>query len=71
MRERTPVSLRIYNAAGQLVRTLVDDMRAPGVVHTVEWNGRNNAGQSVSSGVYFYRLVSKEFTQTRKMVLLK
>ena len=71
VRERTPVTLRIYNAAGQLVRTLVGDTRAPGVVHTVEWNGRNNAGQSVSSGVYFYRLVTKGFTETRKMVLLK
>ena len=71
VKEQAPVSLKIYNAAGQLVKTLVDDVRSPGVVHTIEWNGRNNAGQSVSSGVYFYKLVTKNFTQTKKMVLLK
>jgi len=71
VKERTPVRLHIYNVAGQLVRTLVDDVRTPGVVHTMEWNGRDNAGQSVASGVYFYRLVTTDFTQTRKMVLLK
>jgi hypothetical protein len=71
VKEQAPVSLKIYNAAGQLVKTLVDDVRTPGVVHTIEWNGRNNSGQSVSSGVYFYKLVTKNFTQTKKMVLLK
>jgi len=71
VRERTPVRLNVYNVAGQRVRTLLDEMRAPDVVHTVEWDGRNNAGQAVASGVYFYRLVTTEFTQTRKMVLLK
>jgi hypothetical protein len=40
-------------------------------VKPVEWDGRNNAGQGVSSGVYFYRLVTKNFSQTRKMVFLK
>jgi hypothetical protein len=71
VKEKAPVSLRIYNVAGQLVRTLVDDTRAPGVVHRFDWDGRNEAGQAVSSGVYFYKLVAKDFTQTRKMVLLK
>jgi hypothetical protein len=71
VRERTPVTLRVYNAAGQLVRTLVSDVRAPGVMHTVEWDGRSDAGTAVASGVYFYRLVTADVTQTRKMVLLK
>jgi hypothetical protein len=53
------------------VRTLANDRFEPGVTHQLEWNGRNNAGQSVSSGVYFYKLVTKNFTQTKKMVLLK
>ncbi|MEE9271358.1 MAG: T9SS type A sorting domain-containing protein [Candidatus Krumholzibacteria bacterium] len=72
IKERAHVSLRIYNAAGQLVRTLVNEVRTPnpeGLEAT--WDGRSNAGQSVSSGVYFYRLVTKGFTRTRKMVLLK
>jgi hypothetical protein len=71
VKEQANVSLRIYNVAGQLVRTLVDETKAPGVAHTVVWDGRNNAGSSVSSGVYFYKLVTKSFTQTKKMVLLK
>jgi flagellar hook assembly protein FlgD len=57
--------------AGQLIRTLVDDTKAPGQVHTATWDGRNDAGQSVSSGVYFYKLVAGDFVQTKKMVLLK
>jgi hypothetical protein len=68
---KTRVTLRVYNVRGQLVRTLVDDTRAPGITHHAEWDGRNDAGQTVASGVYFYRLATKEFTQTRKMVLLK
>ena len=71
VKDRSPVVVKVFNVAGQLVRTLVNDQRAPGEVHTVTWDGRNNAGQQVSSGVYFYRLVANNFTQTRKMVLLK
>jgi len=71
LRERSHVSLRIYNVAGQLVRTLVDETRAPGVSHSIDWDGRNARGSSVASGVYFYRLVTKDVTMTRKMVLLK
>jgi hypothetical protein len=66
-----PVSLKIYNVAGQLVKTLVDGQRIAGQVYEANWNGLNDAGQSVSSGVYFYKLVSTNFTQTKKMVLLK
>ena len=71
IKERAHVSLKVYNAAGQLVRTLIDEVQAPGEVKPVEWDGGNNAGQTVSSGVYFYKLVTKNFSQTKKMVLLK
>jgi flagellar hook assembly protein FlgD len=63
--------LKVYDVGGRAVRTLLEDERAPGVVHRVAWDGRNDAGESVSSGVYFYRLVTNDFTQTKKMVLLK
>jgi hypothetical protein len=64
------VSLKIYNVAGQLVRTLVDnDMKAG--AYTETWNGLSNSGDPVSSGVYFYKLVTKDFSMTKKMVLLK
>ncbi len=71
VRERTKVSLRVYDVSGQLVRTLLEGDRSAGEVHRVTWDGRNDAGQSVASGVYFYRLVASDFTQTKKMVLLK
>jgi hypothetical protein len=71
LKERSRVSLRIYNVAGQLIRTLVNGTKTPGEVHTATWDGRNDTGQSVSSGVYFYKLVAGSYVQTKKMVLLK
>jgi len=71
VKESGLVSLRIYNVAGQLVKTLVDGQRIAGQVYEANWNGLNNGGQPVSSGVYFYKLVARNFTQTKKMVLLK
>lgn len=71
IREKAHVSLRIYNAAGQLVRTLVDQAQSPSDVKPIAWDGTNGAGQTVSSGVYFYKLVANDFVKTRKMVLLK
>ena len=65
-----PASLKIYNTKGQLVRTLVNDAREAGN-HSVVWNGMDNQGNSVSSGLYFYRLSSDGNTVTRKMLLAK
>lgn len=64
------VTLRVYNFLGQQVRTLVDAHLAPGT-HVVEWDAKGPDGQPVASGVYLYRLVSGEFKQTRKMILLR
>ncbi len=64
------VELVIYNINGQKVRTLVDgEMAADN--HSVKWNGRDDRGNSVSSGTYFYRLQTSETSQTRKMLMLK
>jgi hypothetical protein len=72
IREPAHVSLKVYNVAGQLVKTLVDAFQSPEAGgFSVTWDGVDNAGQPVASGVYFYKLVTKGFTQTRKMVLLK
>ncbi len=67
------VTLKIYNAAGQLVRTLVDDMQAPQAGgFSVLWNGRNDAGEPVASGVYLYQLTAgSEYQAVKKLVLLK
>jgi hypothetical protein len=65
------VSLKVYNVAGQLVKTLVNGIQQPTAEYKVKWNGDSDSGQAVASGVYFYKLVTKDFAQTRKMVLLK
>jgi flagellar hook assembly protein FlgD len=71
VKESGLVRLRIYNVAGQLVKTLVNGNRNSGQLYEASWNGLNNSGQPVSSGVYFYKLVATNFTQTKKMVLVK
>ncbi len=65
-----PVSLKIYDVAGRLVRTMVDGPQDAGV-YSVTWNGIDNSGATVSTGVYFYRLSAGKYTETRRMVLLK
>jgi len=70
LKERGAVSLKVYNVAGELVRTLISENRDKGAQSKV-WDGRNDTGQPVSSGVYFYKLVTNNFSQTKKMVLLK
>jgi len=64
------VTIRIYNVAGQMVRMLVDETKAAGY-HSVIWNGRNDAGNDVSSGIYFYQMISGDYSASRKMILVK
>jgi len=64
------VSLKIYNVAGQLVKTLVNDVLEAGP-HDEKWTGTNNSGVKVASGVYFYSIEADNFTSTKKMVLLR
>jgi hypothetical protein len=60
----------VYDVLGSCVRTLVSGF-VPAGEHEVVWNGRNDAGDRVASGVYFYRLRTGDIVETRKMVLLK
>ncbi|UCF04172.1 MAG: S8 family serine peptidase [bacterium] len=64
------VSLRIYDVAGRLVRTLVDERRDAGN-HVEIWHGRDGSGRNVASGIYFYSLAAGPFRETKKMVLLR
>jgi len=64
------VVLAVYNIRGQKVITLVDELKEAGR-YSVNWDGRNEAGQRVSSGVFFYRLQAGDFSAVRKMVILK
>lgn len=67
---RGHATLRVFNARGQLVHTLVDEVRDAGP-HTVVWDGRDAGGTRVSSGVYFCQLDGDGVRASRKMVLLK
>lgn len=64
------VKLVIYDILGRKVRTLIDHNMSNGR-HASLWNGRNDAGNSVASGVYVYRLETKNFVQAKKMILMK
>ncbi|MCE5272098.1 choice-of-anchor D domain-containing protein [bacterium] len=66
----TPVTLVVFDIRGQIVRTLVDSPREPGS-HTVYWEGEDDSGRRVPSGIYLYRLRADGQAFTRKMVLLK
>jgi hypothetical protein len=61
------VRLEIFDVAGRLVRTLVDEPRELGE-HSATWDGRTQNGATASAGVYFYRLHTSDVTQTRKIV---
>jgi len=63
-------SMVIYNARGQKVRTLFSGMQQPGD-HTITWNGDDENGRRVSSGVYFYKLNAENYTTMKKALLLK
>jgi hypothetical protein len=65
-----PVSLRIYDVSGALVGTLVDALLAPGQYH-VRWEGKDTRGERVATGLYFYRLEERDFTSTRKLLLIR
>jgi hypothetical protein len=68
--KKQPVNLTIYDIRGRRVQTLIDSDLEPGK-HKVHWNGRNNKGEQVSSGIYLYTLKTKEGTFTHKMTVLK
>ena len=66
-----PVSLRIYDLAGRLVRTLVDGGALEAGLHEVSWEGRSDQGQALASGLYFPRLQAGGEVRTGRVVLAK
>jgi hypothetical protein len=78
LKERVQVNLKIYDLLGQHVRTLVDDSQNAGFKEVV-WDGKNDSGQAVASGVYLYRMVAssptgdsgQRFVQVRKLSYMK
>ncbi len=71
VRESGPVVIEVHNVAGRVVRTLLESELAAGTEGFVVWDGRNDAGESCASGVYFCRMVAPGFVESRKMVVLK
>ncbi|MCJ7507864.1 MAG: T9SS type A sorting domain-containing protein [candidate division Zixibacteria bacterium] len=69
-RKPLPLSLKIYNLKGELVRNLSDISNTRGE-HCITWDGKDNFNREVASGVYFYRLKIGNLCQTKKMVLVK
>jgi choice-of-anchor B domain-containing protein len=68
--EGTHVTLTIYNAIGQVVRTLVDEAQSAGP-QSVSWHGADDSNRPVASGVYYYKLRAGGSSDTKRMVLLK
>jgi hypothetical protein len=68
--EERSVRIEIYNVLGQRVRTLVEERKSAGL-HRVQWEGRNEYGTRVGSGVYFYRIEAGDFTNSKKMVIVR
>jgi hypothetical protein len=70
LKEDTPVTIKIYNMRGELIRVLVDDYRKAGCYSEV-WDMRNEEGKLVSSGIYFYKMKAGKYTSLKKMMLVK
>jgi hypothetical protein len=65
------VTLKVFDAAGRLVDTLVDEYVSQPGQHEVMWNGRNNSGAELPTGVYFYEINAGSYNATRKMIFVK
>jgi hypothetical protein len=70
LRQRSPVTLQIYDSSGRLVHTLLDGWLGPGV-STAAWNGRDSHGLEVSSGIYFFHLIDSDGTRTEKSICIR
>jgi len=70
VKERELVNIEIFNVKGQLVKNLVKSIQEPGN-HTVVWDGNDNKGCPVSSGVYYYKMNAGRYSCTKKMMMIK
>lgn len=70
VKDRGAVSIDIYNVKGQLVRNLVNDVKDAGEFSAV-WNGTDNNGRAVSSGVYYFKMNAGKYSSTKKMIMMK
>jgi hypothetical protein len=64
------IKIIIYDMLGSEIRTLVDEFKVVGSYQTI-WDGKNNNGRNVSSGVYFYQMTAENYAQVKKLILQK
>ena len=64
------VELRVYDVTGRVVKTVANRYFAGGVAHNVTWDGTDEAGNKVRSGVYFYRIKTPTWTSQKKLAVL-
>jgi hypothetical protein len=65
------VTIKVYDILGNEIKTLINDVRQNAGEHTIVWDATDNSGRAVSSGVYFYKMISGEFSKTMRMVMTK
>ena len=68
--KRTEMNISVYNLLGQRVKTLLNKNMETGT-YTLKWNGRDDTGSMLPSGMYFYELKSPLFTSVKKLVLVR
>jgi flagellar hook assembly protein FlgD len=75
IKDGVDVTIRIHDVSGRLIKTLSLGYQSPGFYTSQDkaayWDGRNEAGEQVSSGIYFYNIKAGDFTATHKMLMLK
>jgi len=67
---RSYVTISIYNTLGEKVRTLLNEIKEAGY-HSVQWDGTNDSGLAVPSGIYFYDMNARNFRDIKRMLLIK
>ena len=68
--EESGVKLTVYDVSGRVLRE-IETGQLPAGRHEAAWDGRDNGGREVASGIYFYRLEAANFSATRRMILVK
>ena len=64
------IKISVIDMMGREVKTLLNEHQKPGL-KTIEWDGKNEKGEILASGIYFYQITSAEFYKTNKMIFLK
>jgi hypothetical protein len=70
LKHNTNVKIKVYDMLGREIKTVINENQTAGYKKAI-WDGTNNSGQKISTGLYFYKLVTGDFVKTRKMVFIK